>query len=179
MDWFRLKHTLALYMTFSSVKRAEYIKKHNIFRHMGDNCMVMFRKIPLYPELISFQDNVWIASNVTFVTHDVIHAMLNGRSGDKKYTEHVGCIDIRENVFVGANSTILSNVTIGPDVIVGAGSLVNKNLVSGVYVGVPAKYICSIEEFIEKKDDFPITHGKNGLSEETIEVCWERFKSKI
>ena len=176
MDWFRLKHTLALYMTFSAVKRAEYIKKHNIFHHMGNNCMVMFRKIPLYPQLISFQDNVWIASNVSFVTHDVIHSMLNGRSETKKYTEHIDCIDIRENVFVGANSTILSGVTIGPDVIVGAGSLVNKNLVRGVYAGVPAKYICSIEEFIEKKEDFPIKRSKNGLSEETIEMCWERFK---
>ncbi|MCD7998109.1 MAG: hypothetical protein LUH21_12815 [Clostridiales bacterium] len=32
----------------------------------------MFRKIPLYPKLISFGDNVWIASEVSFVTHDVI-----------------------------------------------------------------------------------------------------------
>ena len=79
MDWYRIKHTIGMYLTLTATKRASYLRKNHIFRHMGNNCMTMFRKIPLYPKLISFGDNVWIASNVTFITHDVIHRMINNK----------------------------------------------------------------------------------------------------
>lgn len=131
MDWYRLRHTLGMMCRLKATDRAEYIKKHDIFRRMGDNCMTMFRKIPLYPKMISFGDNVWIASNVSFVTHDVLHRMLNNCIEGAGFQEHIGCIDIKDNVFVGANSTILSNVTIGPNAIIAAGTLVNKNVAGG------------------------------------------------
>lgn len=151
MDWYRLKHTIRMCLILSAQKRAEYLKRNHIFHHMGNNCMTMFRKIPLYPQLISFGNNVWIASGVTFVTHDVIHEMINRKYHKRLLRENKGCIDIKDNVFIGANTTILSNVSIGPDVIVGAGSLVNKNLRGGVFAGVPARYVGSVEEFIEKR----------------------------
>lgn len=108
------------------IKRAKYLKKHDILYHIGNNCMTMFRKIPLYPKLISFGDNAWIASDVSFVSHDVIHRMLNNKLSG--FQEYLGCIDIKDNVFVGANSTILLNATIGSDTIVAAGTLVNKSI---------------------------------------------------
>ena len=177
MDWYRLKHSVAMTLIYDTQKRADYIKSHNLFYHMGNNCMVMFRKLPLYSKLISFQDNVWIASNVTFITHDVIHRMLNNKFNTKRFTENIGCIDIRENVFIGANTIILPNVKIGPNTIVGAGSLVNKDLSEGVYAGIPCRYICGLEEFISKKRKIVIEFEKNRLSEKTIEECWERFKN--
>ena len=167
-----------MYLCATSIKRAEYLKKHGILYHVGSNCMAMFRKIPLYPKLISFGDNVWIASGVTFVPHDVIHCMLNHCVEDGEFQENIGCIDIKDNVFVGSNSTILPNVSIGPNVIVAASTLVNKSIQNGVYAGVPAKYICSMDEFIAKRkrqDKIEITRGKNGLSEKTVEACWRRF----
>ena len=175
MDWYRLRHSLALLFTLSAQDRAEYIRKHQIFHHMGKNCMVMFRKLPLYPQLISFQDNVWIASNVSFITHDVIHRMLNNKNCTEQFTENIGCIDIRENVFIGANTTILSDVRIGPNVIVGAHSLVNKDIWGGVYAGCPAQYICSIEEFEGKKERSEISRDRRGVSRETEEMCWQEF----
>ena len=90
--------------------------------------MLMLRKIPLYPQLISIGDNVWVASNVPFVTHDVIHHMLNYCRGDKEFQENIGCIDIKDNVFIGANVVILPNVEIGPNTIIAAGSYVNKDI---------------------------------------------------
>ena len=131
MDWYRIRHSIALCLCSTAVKRAEYLKKHDIFYHMGENCMTMFRKVPLYPKLISFGDNVWIASNVSFITHDVIHRMLNNCFRDENFYENIGCIEIKDNVFIGSNTTILPDVTIGPDVIIGAGSLVTKNLRGG------------------------------------------------
>lgn len=181
MDWYRIRHTIGMYLSRTAIKRAEYLKKHDILYHIGDNCMTMFRKIPLYPKLISFGDNVWIASQVSFVPHDVIHRMLNNKLETTEFHENIGCIDIKDNVFIGSNTTILPNVTIGPDAIVAAGTLVNKSIRGGVYAGVPARYICSLDEFIEKKKQYPqivITRGKGGLSEETIEAAWKRFREK-
>ena len=62
-----------------------------------------------------------------------------------------GKIEIKDNCFIGANSTILPNVTIGPNSIVGAGSLVRSNIEpNSVYAGVPARRICSLDEYAEK-----------------------------
>lgn len=178
MDWYRIRHTIGMYMCSTAIKRAAYLKKHDILYHIGDNCMTMFRKIPLYPKLISMGNNVWIASQVSFVPHDVIHRMLNNKLGRDDFQENLGCIDIKDNVFVGSHCTILPNVTIGPDTIVAAGTLVNKSIQRGVYAGVPAKYVCSLDEFIEKRRQHPkieITRGKGGLSEETVVAAWKRF----
>ena len=179
MDWYRIRHTIGMYFCRTAVKRAEYLKKHDILYHIGDNCMTMFRKIPLYPKLISFGNNVWVASDVLFITHDVIHRMLNNKVHGNEFCEHLGCIDIKDNVFLGSNSTILPNVTIGPNVIVAAGSLVNRSIQEGVYAGVPAKYVCGLDEFIEKRRHYAkikIVYGKNGLSEETVKACWKRYQ---
>lgn len=178
MDWYRLKHTIGMYMCPTAIKRAEYLKKHSILYHIGDNCMTMFRKIPLYPQLISFGNNVWIAAQVSFVTHDVIHRMLNNYCEREEFGEEIGCIDIRDNVFIGSNVTILPNVTIGPNTIVAAGAVVSKSIQTGVYAGVPAKYICSFEEFMEKRKQEPklsVIHDKNGLSITTVSEAWEKF----
>jgi acetyltransferase-like isoleucine patch superfamily enzyme len=49
---------------------------------------------------------------------------------------------IGNNVWIGANSTILSGVNIGSNVVIAAGSVVNKNIESNcIYAGVPAKFI--------------------------------------
>ena len=180
MDWYRIRHTIGMYLCPTAIKRASYLKKHDILYHIGDNSMTMFRKIPLYPKLISMGNNVWIASDVLFVPHDVIHCMLNNRCGTNKYIENIGCIDIKDNVFIGSNSTILPNVTIGPDTIVAAGTLVNKSIWRGVYAGVPARYVCSVEDFIEKRERYQqveIIRGKGGLSDKTVADCWKRFNN--
>lgn len=111
------------------------------------------RKTPLYPELISIGNNVRLAANVSLIPHDMIHAMLNNRKEKNDvFREYMGCFKIEDNVFVGANSTILADVHIGSNVIVGAGSLVNKDLEGGfVYAGVPAKKIGTFEEFVMKR----------------------------
>ena len=176
MDWYRIRHTIGMHLCSTAIKRAAYLKKHDILYHIGDNCMTMFRKIPLYPKLISFGNNVWIASDVLFVPHDVIHRMLNNKLGGDDFQEYLGCIDIKDNVFVGSNSTILPNVTIGPNTIIAAGTLVNKSIREGVYAGVPAKYVCSLDEFVQKRKQYAhidISRGEGGLSEDTVEAVME------
>ena len=46
---------------------------------------------------------------------------------------------------------MLPGVVIGDNIVIGAGSLVSKDIESdSVYAGVPAKRICSIQDYIDK-----------------------------
>ena len=102
------------------------------------------------------------------------------KGGD--FQENVGCIDIKDNVFIGSNSTILPDVTIGSNTIIAAGSLVNKSIPgNGVYGGVPCKYICSFDEFIKKRASVPkveLKKIKGGLASDSVEAVWRRFQEK-
>ena len=63
----------------------------------------------------------------------------------------LGKVTIGNNVFIGAGTIVLYNVCIADNVIIGAGSVVSHDLKqSGVYVGVPAKRVCSIEDYKKK-----------------------------
>src|SRR5699024_544428 len=59
---------------------------------------------------------------------------------------NVETVIIGENVWIGANTTILQGVSIADNCIIGAGSLVNKSLTETgcLYAGVPAKKIKKI-----------------------------------
>ena len=183
MDWYRIRHSIRMCMIGSAEARAEYIKNNKIFHHMGNNCMMMLRKIPLYPKLISIGDNVWVASNVTFVTHDVIHKMLNNMISSHDFEEKIGCINIKNNVFIGTNTTILPGVTIESNTIIAAGSLVNKNIPgNGVYGGVPVKYICSFDSYDKKRinqNHIMIKKQKSSLSKETVQQLWKQMNNSV
>lgn len=178
MDMRRLWRTFRLW---TSKDRSEYIRRSHIFASFGEHSTMSSRKIPLYPELISIGNNVRLAANVSLVSHDMIHAMLNNiprnpTEGGTTYREYMGCIRIDNHVFVGANSTILADVHIGSDVIIGAGTLVTKDLEGGfVYAGVPAKKICSFDEFVEKRKslvNYSDTYSRNGDSVEADLAKW-------
>ena len=134
-------------------KRTAYFRKHKVFSNIGQNVHIQTRFIPVYSELISFHNNIIVGRKVEFVTHDAIHAVLNGMSiVDYKFKERIGCIEIKDNCFIGAGSMILHGVMIGENCIIAAGSVVTKDCESNsVYAGVPAKRICSLDEYIEKR----------------------------
>ncbi len=83
------------------------------------------------------------------MTHDGAKWVLE-KNGDFKGSKF-GPITIRDNSFVGVNSIIMPYVTIGPNSIVGAGSVVTKDVPPNtVYAGNPAKFISTYEEYLEK-----------------------------
>lgn len=92
---------------------------------------------------ITIGDNVTLAPNVHILAHDAASkVMLN-------YTR-VANVSIGNNVFVGAGTIVLPGVNIGSNVVIGAGSVVVKDVPdNSVAVGVPAKVIKPIEEYIE------------------------------
>ena len=175
--------TLRLYFIKSPMKRTAYMKKKDIFHSMGERVMITSRRIPLYAKLISIGNNVWMASGVEFITHDVTHYMLNGiENNNNKYTEKIGCIEIGDNVFIGAGAKILYDVKVGDNVIIAAGALVNKDIPSNsVWGGVPAKFICSFEDYLQKRRRFTVEHPADNtnqlISKECENEMWAVFRN--
>lgn len=165
-QWQRIRIALIL----DSAKRNRYIKKHHIFKSVGENFFFQPRIIPSDPELICFHNNDIVTSNVTFVTHDVFHLGLNElKQGDFLY--NTGCIEIMDNVFIGCNSTILSNVKIGPNAVIGAGSVVTKDVPpNSVVAGNPAKVIGTFEDYLEKRKKITALYSSDAL--------WDKFEQE-
>ena len=184
----RMWHTLRLYSILNAVKRTQYYKNNNIFHSMGKNCLIMDRHVPLYAKLISLGNNVHIASDVHFVTHDITHSMLNLMKNDlpvrrkEKYPEKVGCIEIGDNVFIGSGTYITYNVKIGSNVIIGACSLVNKDIPDNcVVAGVPARIIKTFDKYLEKRNlDEPLVSGIGWevVSPEAEKKLWDKFREE-
>ena len=84
---------------------------------------------------IEFEDGVSLAPGVRIAT---INHDFNERH--TKYT--YGKVTIKKNAWIGMNVTICPGVTIGKYAVIGAGSVVTKDIPDyGVAVGVPAKVI--------------------------------------
>lgn len=99
---------------------------------------------PSHCFLISIGDNTIICPNVKLIAHDASTKKILG------YTK-IGLITIRENCFIGDSTIVLPNVTIGPNSIIGSGSVVTKDVPpDSVAAGNPAKVICSVTEYIAK-----------------------------
>lgn len=181
----RMWHTLRLFTILSAGKRTQYFKNNNIFHSMGENCLIMDRIVPLYARLISLGNNVRIASNVHFTTHDITHSMLNNvneflaRRGGVKYPERVGCIEIGDNVFIGSGTFILYNVRIGSNVIIAAGSLINKDVPdNSVVAGIPAQVVKTLDEYLSKreKDESLVSGiGDEAVTLEAEKIMWNKF----
>ena len=149
---------LSLLLKRNGFKRAEYIKKHNLFAKIGSNCYYHPFKIPSESYLIEFGNNVIISAGVQLVTHDMSYSLFKNHMGladiigNGKYPYYKDGIKIGNNVMVGLNTIILPGVTIGDNVIIGAGSVITKNVDSGVIVaGVPAKPIGSYLDYAKKR----------------------------
>ena len=90
---------------------------------------------------VKFGDNVFIAPNCSFYTagHPLDVETRN------KGLEYAKPIEVGNNVWIGGNVVILPGVKIGDNAVIGAGSVVTKNIPSNVLaVGNPCKVIREI-----------------------------------
>lgn len=110
------------------------------------------------PYLIEIGDNTTVSFDVAFVTHDAGTRVLRNlaKTEKEKQTVIYGKIIVGKNCFIGCRTTVLPGVKIGDNTIIGAGSVVNRDIPeNSVAAGVPCKVICTIDEYKEKhKDDF-------------------------
>ncbi len=177
MKFKRMFQTIAMNLKGGSSARGRYLKEKGILAEVGENVRFQPRLIPLYPELIKFHNNIMVAAGVRFVTHDAVHTVLN-KLDRGHFPEMIGCIEVMDNVFIGSDSTILSNVRIGENVIIGANSLVSKDCEpNSVYAGIPAKRLGSFDDFVAKRANvnYATAARNQQLSPEEIQRAWEIF----
>lgn len=111
--------------------------------HIGDNFYANFNFTIVDDYTVTIGDNVLIAPNVTIsVTGHPVHHEL--RKAGEMFSFPV---TIGNNVWIGSNVVINPGITIGDNSVIGAGSVVTKDIPPDVVaVGVPCKVIRSINE---------------------------------
>ncbi len=107
---------------------------------IGSNCKVSSHTFIC--EGVTIEDNVFIGHNVTFV-NDKYPRATNGRGALQ--TEDDWMVEptvVKKGASIGSGTTILCNVVIGENSIIGAGSTVTKDVPPGsIVAGNPAKLI--------------------------------------
>lgn len=142
---------LRIFIHRGGYKRAAFLKKNHYFKSQGEHCYFQPWNFGTEPFMISFGNNVHVASGVTFINHDVTALMFRYMEQNPNIRERKGEIIIGDNVFIGSNSNVLYDVKIGDNVIIGAGSLINKDIPAGsVAAGVPCRVIGKFEDYKEK-----------------------------
>ena len=90
-----------------------------------------------------------------------------------------GKVVLGDRVYVGSGAKIMPGVTIGDNVLIAAGSVVTKSIPSNVMVaGNPAKYICTIDEYIEKNIAYN-TNTKSYSPKEKKDYLLSQLDSKF
>lgn len=86
----------------------------------------------------------------TFIAPGVCLACAGHAIDPKQRSQGIGTsapITLEENVWIGANATVCGGVTIGASSVIGAGSVVTRDIPAGVVAaGVPCKVLRSITE---------------------------------
>ena len=148
----KMYHSVRLLLCGEGYRRAEYIRKHKLFGAMGENCYWHPWKMPGDPDLIFIHDNVNVSANVTFINHDMSSSLLNTMYHTNEFKFYRAPIEIFDNVAIGTGTIILPGKNIGPNCVVGGGTLVCRDIPEGVVAGGnPVRVIGKFEDFVEKR----------------------------
>jgi acetyltransferase-like isoleucine patch superfamily enzyme len=144
---------LSRYTPYLGVKN--WLYRTFLGMEVGDQTAValMVMMDVMFPELISIGRNSIIGYNTTILAHEYLI---------DEY--RLGRVIIGDEVMIGANSTLLPGITIGDGAVVAAGSLVNRDVPPGAFVGgnpirvireaeQTAVQVEQAEEAVEMQDD--------------------------
>ena len=103
-------------------------------------------------EGVTIEDNVFIGHSVTFINDAYPRATTAGGGLQTEQDWHVERTVVKRGASVGSGSTILCNVVIGENAIVGAGSVVTRDVPPNTIVaGNPAKILRAVASPSEVK----------------------------
>lgn len=103
----------------------------------------------VHPENVIIEDNVCIGLRTTIFSHFYW--------GKHKPGKKVGKVIIKKNAYIGPHCVILHDVTIGEGAVIAAGTVISKNVPSGVLYGYPspsplAKVTCPLINGVTHKN---------------------------
>ena len=137
--WRRIRHHF--------IGRVQHARKCGV--SVGENCRIYIEEWGTEPFLITIGDNVTVTSGVKMITHDGSTSLI--RDVDGKRYQRFAPISIGSNVFIGVDSIIMPGVCIGDNCVVGAGSVVTRDIPDGsVVAGNPARKVTDFASFAEK-----------------------------
>lgn len=146
------KKFIALWQRRSNTAYINFLRKKGISIGTGTICKFP-RTIEIdisRPELLTIGKNVLLHKGLTILTHDFASRVFVNLYND--FIPSHGKVQIGNNVWFGEHCTVLKGVTIGDNCIIGYGSIVIKDIpANSVAVGCPAKVICTIQEYYEKR----------------------------
>jgi UDP-2-acetamido-3-amino-2,3-dideoxy-glucuronate N-acetyltransferase len=112
---------------------------------IGKNCKIQSHTFIC--EGVTIEDNVLVGHGVTFINDTYPRA--TNDSGELQTEEdwHVEPTLVKKGASIGSGSTILSHVTIGEKAIIGAGSVVTKDVPpKAIVAGNPAKFLRHLDK---------------------------------
>jgi len=152
-----------------------YLRKNGT--QIGRNCTIITKveNFSSEPYLIKIGNDVTITDGVKLITHDASTRLFRSHHPEmnKRYGNLFGTIIIGNNCFIGVNAILLYGTFIGDNCIIGAGSIVKGTFPdNSVIVGVPARRVSPLDEYIEKVKNkmIPLTaETRSNLREELIQ----------
>lgn len=133
-------HLFWPYSVINWIHRLRGVKIHNLW-----NTVIAYHVLidPIYPELVEIESGAWLTQHSKVFAHfrptDVQRPLIG--------TDRVKPVKICSGAFIGVGAIILPGVTIGKCAVVGAGSVVTKDVPPyTVVAGNPARFIKRIQE---------------------------------
>ena len=107
---------------------------------IGRNCKISSHTFIC--EGVAIEDDVFIGHNVTFINDTYPRATTQGGALQTEADWSVEPTRVKKGASIGSSCTILANITIGEKAIIGAGSVVTKDVPPNTIVaGNPAKIL--------------------------------------
>jgi UDP-2-acetamido-3-amino-2,3-dideoxy-glucuronate N-acetyltransferase len=101
-------------------------------------------------EGVTIEDDVFIGHGVTFINDSYPRATTAGGTLQTEADWKVERTLVKKGASIGSGTTILANITIGENAIVGAGSMVTKDVpANSIVIGNPAYVLRHIGESLE------------------------------
>ena len=120
---------------------------------IGNNCNIQEVNFGSEPYLIEIGNHVQITNGTRIFTHGGAWVYRE----EHPDLDYFGRVIIRDNVYIGNNSMIMPGVTIGNDVIIGAGSVITKSIPDGkIVAGNPARLVGQTTDLFEKIKQYDV-----------------------
>ena len=112
---------------------------------IGNNCKISSHSFIC--EGVTIEDAVFIGHSVTFINDMYPRATAAGGALQTEADWKVDKTIVKKGASIGSGCTILANVTIGEGAIIGAGSVVTKDVPpNAIVAGNPAKFLRFVTE---------------------------------
>ena len=144
---FKLNHTMPYTDEYNALVKELFGEFGETSRLMPPTMVVRGQNVKIGQRVVVMNNSLFMAAGGITIEDDVLvaaNAQLISNNHDPKEHQILTCkpVVLKRNCWIGAGATILPGVTVGENAIVGAGSVVTKDVEPNTVVGgIPAKLL--------------------------------------